>query len=145
MKYIRTAIDYASEKHPAKHPLITQEFETEGRFLFTRKLDELLVNASLGGQLGMEPILNEYLSRIDRDTQRIPVTLYPEIPGRPDSRAVAIKYGVSSGSPVVAGTGVLVVMLVGRHSAGDTVDDLVYDYGIPKDKIEDALTYLEAA
>lgn len=144
MKHIRAALDYVSDAHPSKHPLITQEFETEGRFLFVRKLNEL-INASLMGQIGMGPILEEYLSRIDRDTQRLPVTLYPEIPGRPDSRAVAIKYGVSSGSPVISGTGVLVSVLAGRKEAGDTVSDLAEDYDISEEKIEDALIYLEAA
>jgi uncharacterized protein (DUF433 family) len=144
MKCIRAAIDYVNEAHPSTHPLITQEFETEGRFLFVRKLGEL-INASLLGQLGMEPILKEYLSRIDRDTQRMPVTLYPDIPGKPKSRAVAIKYGVSSGAPVVSGTGILVSALFGRKRAGDTIRDLALDYDIPEDKIEDALTYLEAA
>jgi uncharacterized protein (DUF433 family) len=144
MKYIRAAIDYVNDAHPTKHPLITQEFETEGRFLFVRKLGEL-INASLGGQVGMEPILKDYLSRIDRDTQKLPVTLYPEIPGRPTSRAVAIKYGVSSGAPVVSGTGVLVSALSGRKQAGDTVQDLARDYDLPEDRVEDALTYLEAA
>jgi uncharacterized protein (DUF433 family) len=145
MKFIRVAIDYVSETYTGlKHPLITQEFETDGRFLFVRKLDEL-VNASKMGQLGMEPILKEYLSRIDRDTQRMPVTLYPEIPGKPQSRAVAIKYGVSSGAPVISGTGVLVSVLFGRYTAGDSAQDLAEDYDIQKEKIEDAITYLEAA
>jgi uncharacterized protein (DUF433 family) len=144
MRFIRDAIDYVAAAHPSKHPLITQEFETDGLFLFVRKLDEL-VNASKMGQLGMEPILKEYLSRIDRDTQAMPVTLYPEIPGKPQSRAVAIKYGVSSGAPVVSGTGVLVSVLCGRNKAGDSTKDLAEDYDISKEMIEDAITYLEAA
>ena len=144
MKYIRTAIDYVNDAYPSQHPLITQEFETEGQFLFVRKLGEL-INASLMGQLAMEPILKEYLSRIDRDTQKMPVALYPEIPGKPKSRAVAIKYGVSSGAPVVSGTGILVSALLGRKYAGDTLRDLASDYDIPEDQVEDALTYLEAA
>jgi len=134
MKFIRDAIDYVSKTYQGvKHPLITQEFETDGRFLFVRRLTEL-INASKMGQLGMEPILKDYLSRIDRDTQAMPVTLYPEIPGKPDSRAVAIKYGVSSGAPVVSGTGVLVSVLFGRFKAGDTAEDLAEDYEIQKGK-----------
>jgi uncharacterized protein (DUF433 family) len=144
MKFIRDAIDYVAEAYPAKHPLITQQFETDGRYLFVRKL-EGLVNASKMGQLGMEPILNEYLARIDRDTQRMPVALYPPIPDRPKSKAVAIKYGVSSGAPVLSQTGILISVLWGRYKAGDTIDDLAEDYDRPKDQIEDAISYLEAA
>ena len=144
MKFIRQAIDYVAEAHPSRHPLIPQEFETDGRFLFVWKLGEL-VNASKMGQIGMEPILKDYLNRIDRDTQAMPVALYPEIPGKPMSRAVAIKYGVSSGAPVISGTGVLVSILFGRHEAGDSAKDLAEDYDIPQEKIEDAFTYLEAA
>ena len=112
--------------------------------MFIRKL-EGLVNASLWGQLGLAPILNDYLSRIDRDTQRMPVTLYPVIPDRPSSRAVAIKYGVSSGAPVLSGTGILISVLWDRYQAGDTSEDLSADYDRPKEQIEDAIAYLEAA
>ena len=75
----------------------------------------------------------------------MPVTLYPVIPGKPDSKAVAIRYGVSSGAPVLSGTGILVSVLWSRNQAGDTVDALVADYDRPKDQIEDAIAYLEAA
>jgi uncharacterized protein (DUF433 family) len=144
MKFIRQAIDYVTEQFPSPHPLITQKFETDGRFLFIRRVDDL-INASKMGQFGIEPILRDYLSRIDRDTQGMPVTLYPVIPGRPGSKAVAIKYGVSSGAPVLTGTGILISVLWGRYQAGDTSQDLVEDYDQPKDKIEDAIAYLEAA
>jgi uncharacterized protein (DUF433 family) len=144
MKFVRTAIDYVLEKFPSPHPLITQKFETDGRFLFVRKFDDL-INASKMGQLGIEPVLREYLSRIDRDTRGMPVTLYPIIPDRPDSKSVAIKYGVSAGAPVLSGTGILISALVNRYKAGDTIQDLCEDYDQPKERIEDAIAYLEAA
>jgi len=143
MKFIRAAIDYVAQAFPSEHPLITQQFETDGRFLFIRKFDEL-INASRMGQFGIEPVLNEYLNRIDRD-KGMPVTLYPVIPGKPKSKAVAIKYGVSSGAPVLAGTGILVSVLGDRYREGDTVDELATDYERPKEQIEDAIAYLEAA
>jgi len=144
MKFIRAAIDYVLETFPSPHPLITQKFETDGRFLFIRRFDDL-INASKHGQLGIGHVLNEYLSRIDRDTRGMPVTLYPVIPEKPDSKAVAIRYGVSAGAPVLSGTGILVSSLLNRYQAGDTVQDLADDYDQPKEKIKDAIAYLEAA
>ena len=95
------------------------------------------------GQLADELLIQ--LERIDRDTVGMPVAIYPEIPDKPDSKAIVIRYGVSSGAPVINGTGVLISVLWGRYQAGDGVDDLVEDYEIPKDKVEDAIAYLQAA
>lgn len=142
MKAIRDALDYVAQAFPSNHPLITQKFLTDGRFLFVKKLEEL-INASLQGQLAEEILVS--LERIDRDTVGMPIAVYPEIPKKPNSRAVVIRYGVSSGAPVINGTGVLVSVLFGRYEAGDTIAGLSDDYDIPPDKIEDALAYLEAA
>lgn len=144
MKFIRDAIDFVNERYPARHPLITGEFETDGRHLFVRKLEGLL-NASLKGQIALEPILDEYLKRIDRDTQRRPIAVYPIIPRKPNSRAVTIKYGVSSGAPVLSGTGILVSALWHRFKAGDSIRDLAEDYDQPMQNIEEAIAYLDAA
>lgn len=140
MKAIRDALDYVSAEFPSKHPLITQKFVTDGRFLFIKRLGEL-INASKMGQLGHELLLN--LERIDRDTMGMPVAVYPEIPKKPDSKAVVIRYGVSSGAPVINGTGVLVSVVWGRYHSGDTVADLAQDYDIPNEMLEDAISYLE--
>lgn len=143
MKAVRDALDYVAVAFPSHHPLITPKFETEGSSLFIKQL-ETLINASKG-QLGFHAILHEYLSRIDRDSQGLPITIYPVNANRPDSRAVAIKYGVSSGAPVVSGTGVLVSALWGRYHAGDSPSDLAADYDIDERVVEDAIAYLEAA
>jgi uncharacterized protein (DUF433 family) len=144
MKAIRDALDNVAEAYPSPHPLITQEFLTDGRFLFVKRLNDL-INATKMGQLGIEPILKDYLNRIDRDSLGKPVTLYPFIPTRPTSRSVSIKYSVSSGAPVITGTGVLVSVIWGRKQAGDTLAELAADYEIDQAKIEDAIEYLDAA
>jgi uncharacterized protein (DUF433 family) len=141
MKAIRDALDYVATEFPSKHPLITQQFLTDGRFLFIKKLEEL-INASKMGQLGNELLLN--LERIDRDTMGMPVAVYPEIPRKPNSKAIAIRYGVSSGAPVINGTGILVSVIWGRYEAGDTTSDLAQDYDLPVETLEDALAYLES-
>lgn len=141
---IRDAIDYVSEHFPGPHPLLTNDFYTEGRHLFIKKLDEL-INASKRGQLGIEPILGQYLDRINRDVDGMPLALNPFIPSRPNSRAVSIQFKVSSGAPVITGTGILVSAIRGRHAQGESISDLAEDYALAVDTIEDAIAYLEAA
>jgi uncharacterized protein (DUF433 family) len=145
MKAIRDALDYVSQRYPSSHPLLTQEFATDGAHLFVEKIAGVIENASQQGQLGMEPVLRALLKRIDRDGRNRPLIVYPEIPGRPNSRSIAIRAGVSSGAPVIAGTGVLVSVLFGRYKSGDSVEDLMEDYDLPRARVEDALAYLEAA
>jgi len=143
MQAIRDAIEYAMDSDPSPHPLITQRFETEGSFLFVEKLGQL-VNYTKQGQLAFGEIMQDALKRIDRDYIG-PSVLYPFIPNRPNSKVVAIKPGVSSGVPTVSGTGISIQILFGRFNAGDSVTDLMDDYELTKEQVEDALEYLRAA
>lgn len=103
------------------------------------------MNSSRGGQLAFNELMLNHLDRIDRDSIGFPSVLYPFIPEKPSSRVVAIKPGVSSGVPTVAGTGISIPILFGRHNAGDSIADLAEDYDINVESIEDAIAYLAAA
>jgi uncharacterized protein (DUF433 family) len=150
MPEIRNAIDYVGKKFPSAHPLVTEQFYTDGKDLLVKKL-ELTIDASSGGQLGLRSILDLYLRRIERDRFGLPIQLFPfrvgwkEEPGREPPRIVVIDPDVSSGRPVVYGTGVMTLILSGRYEAGENIKDLAKDYGLNKHRIEEAIHYFEAA
>jgi len=106
MPAIRHAIDYVSEEFPSKHPLLTEQFLTDGKDLFVKKLEQT-VNVSLRGQLGISSILDLYPRRIERDRSGLPMRLFPlrvDLAGRPDEeppKVVVIDPRISSGRPVV--------------------------------------------
>lgn len=150
MPEIRSAIDYVSKKYPSAHPLITEQFYTDGKYLFVKKLQET-IDVSRGGQLGLKPILDMYLRRIERDRSGLPIQLFPfrvgwaEKADKETPKVVVIDPDVSSGRPVVYGTGIMTFILSGRHKAGESIEELAKDYGLNKQRIEEAIHYFEAA
>lgn len=96
----------------------------------------------------MREVLEASLKRIERDTAGIPIKLYPftrsEVHLAP--KLVVIDPTLSFGRPVIAGTGLATEVIAERYKAGESVEDLVRDYGRPKAEIEEAIRCeLEAA
>lgn len=150
MPEIRGAIDYVSKKYPSAHPLITEQFWTDGKLLFVKKLEET-IDVSRGGHLAFTPILDLYLKRIERDRSGLPMQLFPFRVGwngnaeKEAPRVIVIDPDVSSGRPVIYGTGIMTFILSGRHKGGESVGELAKDYGLTKHQIEEAIHYFEAA
>jgi uncharacterized protein (DUF433 family) len=139
---IRSAIRELREQGLATttHPLLSREFHTDGKDLFI-KLIEKTVNLSRGGQLAIKPILDQYLERIERDEQFRPKKLYPIRQGA--NRVIAMMPAVSSGGPVIDGTGIPVSSIWNRYKAGDTVELIAEDYDIADTQVKGAIEYVE--
>jgi uncharacterized protein (DUF433 family) len=121
------------------HPLLSQEFHTNGRDIFL-KLIEKTINLSRFGQLALKPIMDDYLERIERDEFFRPKKLYPS---KQENRVVSMIPSVSSGRPIIDGTGIPVASVWNRFRAGDTVDFIADDYEIDKIQVEGAIKYIE--
>jgi uncharacterized protein (DUF433 family) len=120
------------------HPLLSREFHTDGRDMFI-KLLEKTVNLSRSGQLALKPIMDEYLERIERDEAFKPKKLYPS---KQAHKIVAMLPTVSSGRPVIDGTGIPVASIWNRYRAGDTVEFIADDYDIAETQVEGAIGYI---
>lgn len=156
MPAIRRAIDYVRKTYPSAHPLLTEDFLTDGKDLFVRKIQggasqEQTINVSRWGQLGLGPILSFYLRRIERDEKGWPVRLFPvrtnwpgDVQGDPP-KVVVIDPSVSSGRPVVNGTGVMAEIIVGRFNSGESIESIADDYGLAVNQIEEVIRYAPAA
>ncbi|MEW6543950.1 MAG: DUF433 domain-containing protein [Nitrospirota bacterium] len=153
LEKVRIAVRYLSKEFPSRHPLADQEFETDGLDLFVKKFSQL-INVSQAGQLAVREVLQAHLQRIERDQAGIPVKLYPFTRKRDpqelkeEPKAVVIDPRVSFGRPVLAGTGIPTAVIAERYKAGESVDDLVDDYGRRRLEIEEAIRcelHLEAA
>ena len=159
LEQLRRGLQFLREKHPdSARPLLTYSFRTDGKYLLVggmlgsdKKDREALVNASVYGQLEMTPLLSkqiplltsfdQYFDLVHRDRSKIPDTLFP----KDGQKIVSITSGVFSGRPVVEGTRIPTALIARRFSAGEDVRDLVKEYRIPKEKIEAAIRYEEAA
>lgn len=138
---VRTAIAYLRNHLHSRHPLADQQFETDGLDLFVQKYGTL-INITRDGQLAMRNVLQSFLKRVKRDAQGAPVKLYLFVRGAIDEPfAVVVDPAVSFGRPVLEGTGIPTEVLAQRYKAGDSYEQLVEDYGRPKEQIEEAIRY----
>jgi uncharacterized protein (DUF433 family) len=156
MPAIRTAIAYVRKMFPSTHPLLSENFLTDGKDLFVKKIErvagrEQTINVSRWGQLGFGPILDFYLHRIERDERGWPIRLFPirmnwsgEITSDPP-RVVVIDPSISSGRPVVSGTGVMAEIIIGRFNSGEGSGSIADDYGLQVSQIEEVIRYATAA
>jgi len=146
---IRTAVDYLLENWESRHPLAEYELKTDGRYIFFWQGDKYL-NVSLRGQVGLGPILDSYLKRIDRDEEGIARVLHPFLrseemedmrKGKEHSKVVSINPRVCFGMPVLAGSRITTSVLASRFLGGDSVPLIARSYGRPEAEIESAIKW----
>lgn len=137
---IRKALDSLSARTATPRPLIDGQFATDGAALF---VDDVcgLIDASADGQLVLREVLEAHLRRIDRDRQGFPERLYPFT--RPADwqapKSIVIDPRISFGRPVLRGTRIPTAAIAERYKAGDSIDELVADYGRTRTEIEEAI------
>ena len=125
--------------HDLPHPLLSDEFLTDGRHIWLKQLEKR-IDLSQYGQLGIAPVLDTYLARIERDDSFKPKKLFPM---KQLGKVVSIAPTVSSGRPIIEGTGIPVATIWSRFKAGDPIEFLADDFDISKDQIDGALDYIE--
>ncbi|MCY3776310.1 MAG: DUF433 domain-containing protein [Candidatus Aminicenantes bacterium] len=144
MPKVRKAIKYLMRTAPSsidqRHPLISYEMETDGLDLFIERYGQL-INISQAGQLAMRELIETALDRIDRDSHKVPIRLFPftrtEMRNAPEM--VVIDPRLSAGRPVIAGTGLTTQIIAERYKAGESVSQLAQDYGRDESEIQEAL------
>jgi uncharacterized protein (DUF433 family) len=123
-------------------PLVTETFKVAGHDIFVEESESLGILVNVGQEAGMRA-WNEVLSPFLED-----VEYENELVRRwwPLSREVGVvidpDYGF--GLPVIEGTGVRTEIIAERNRAGDSTEEITYDFGVSPEQIEDALRY-EAA
>lgn len=137
---VRSAILFLRKHFDPQHPLADVALATDGQHLFVEKFGAL-IDISSAGQLAMKELLEAHLQRIERDVDGIPVRLYPftrkQQPDEP--KFVVINPYVAFGRPVITGTGIPTAVLAERWKAGESFETLMEDYGLDKEKIEEAI------
>lgn len=133
LRNVRKAIEYIRETIPGPHPLLTHDFEVSGKDVFIRHLG-LTICATKHGQIAMRKILEKYLKRVVRDKNNLPIQVFPI-----NTRRLAIHALVSSGKPVVKGTGIVASVLWGRQQTGEDISEIAADYGLRQREVEEAI------
>lgn len=143
---VRRALDSVRRKSPEKaHPLVTENFYTDGKALFQKELenqdakDALIVNATLGGQTVLS-VMDESLKLINYESG-FAFKLFP----KRGNRVIVLNPRVSAGRPTVSGAGVLASIIRQRAYAGEPEEDLARDYSLTLREIQEAIKFSDAA
>lgn len=137
---VRIALDFIDEQLQVSHPLAREIFRTDGVDLFIERYGSL-INASKRGEIELKDALNAHLERIEPDDTGLAIKLYPFTRSHEENnpRFVVIDPRIAFGRLVIDGTGVATSVVAERYHAGDSIDELAYDYDCDRLYIEEAI------
>jgi uncharacterized protein (DUF433 family) len=140
----RAAVSFLQRTFKSDHPLAAHRFETDGVDLFIEKAGAT-ISASESGQSVIRDVIASCLRRVEWDASG-PARFFPhtrdwesadtaaEMP-----RVVVIDPTQGGGQPVIAGRGILVAVIGRRFKAGESLEDLMEDYGCSAEEIDEAI------
>ena len=146
MRVIRNALDYLQTKLSVARPLIDEQMHTDGKTILVHRLDQL-IDAGHQGQTSMLDLLDVHLNRIERNPAGIAARLFlftrksprDRLAAERQPRVIAIDPAVAFGRAVITGSRVSTAEVADRYKAGDSITDLVQDYGRTAPEIEEAI------
>lgn len=142
---LRKALSYAENKLGIRQLLLSQDLMTEAGKLFLDRYGAL-IELSNSGQLAMHRLLQAHLKRVEWDTRRLPLRLYPFLSADVlEERPITIDPQVAFGRPVVQRVGVSTHAIAERLDAGESVPDVAADYELTEAEVEQAVLYEHAA
>jgi uncharacterized protein (DUF433 family) len=146
VKDVRSALAYAEKRLGIDRLLLRQELCTEKGRVFLDRYGEL-IELSASGQLAMRRLLEEHLKRVEWDTSKFPVRLYPFVSPATlgEARPIAIDPRIAFGRPVVVSKGISTAAIAERVDAGESVDSIAEDYELHRSDVEQAVVYERAA
>lgn len=137
---VRIALDYIEEKFQVLHPLASEKFSINGVDLFIERYASLL-NVSEDWRRDLKSSFNTHFQRIEFDKNGFAMKLFPFTASQEENnpRIVVIDPRIAFGRLVIAETGIPTIVLAQRLKAGESIQDLAYDYKCDRLKIEEAI------
>jgi uncharacterized protein (DUF433 family) len=145
VKALRSALAYAERGLGIDRLLLRPELRTDAGKVFLDRYGEL-IELSASGQLAMRRLFVEHVKRVEWDSSRFPVRLYPFLSAAAPSeeRAIVIDPRIAFGRPVVRRKGISTSAITERIDAGESVDDIAADYELGPLEVEQAILYERA-
>jgi uncharacterized protein (DUF433 family) len=146
VKELRGALSFAERKLGIDRLLLRPELCTDAGKVFLDRYGEL-IDLTASGQLAMRKLFEDHLKRIEWDSSRFPVRLYPFLSASAPSgeRPIVIDPRIAFGRPVVVSKGISTSTIAERVDFGEKVDDIAADYDLAPAEIEQAVVYERAA
>jgi uncharacterized protein (DUF433 family) len=139
---VRSALQFAEKRLGIDRLLLNKELSASGGELFLSQYGQL-VNLSRAGQIALRQVLDAYLKRVEWDADMFPVRLYPFPAGAEEEapKLILINPYIAFGRPVVASRAIQTEVIADRIDAGESVEDLVSDYGLEAREVNQAILY----
>ena len=155
---VRSTLNFFEKQSSSKYPLTSNELWTDGFNIFVETSGDVIC-ASLQGQQVIKEVVSQYLRRIDRDINSLPLRIYPfsretrfDVSDNHASenatrvlelspKNISIDPLVSFGRPTLAGTGIATNVIAGRFNAGESAKELAKDYDITEAQVGEAVSY----
>lgn len=146
VKKLRRALAFAEKSLDIDRLLLRPELRAHAGKVFLDRYGEL-IDLTASGQLAMRRILDAHLKRIEWDSSRFPIRLYPFLSAVAPSeeRPIVIDPRIAFGRPVVASKSIATSTIAERVDAGETVKDIAADYDLAPSEVEQAVVYERAA
>lgn len=137
LKRIRQINSYCRLYLQEPRPLVTQKFKIVGQDIFLAEDFDILVNVGHeAGMLAWRGALEPFLEDVEYENE-LARRWWPL--GK--KRRVLVDPDYGFGLPVIEGTGIRTEIVAERHKAGDSVEEISYDFSITSEQIEDALRW----
>ena len=146
VKALRSALAYAEKTLGINRLLLRPELRADAGKVFLERYGEL-IELTASGQLAMRRLFDEHLKRVEWDSYKFPVRLYPFLwaAAPTEGRPIVIDPRIAFGRPVVLRKGISTSAIVERVDAGESVEDIAADYELVPSEIEQAIVYERAA
>jgi uncharacterized protein (DUF433 family) len=146
VKALRSALEFAEKQLGIDRLLLRPELHTDAGKVFLDRYGKL-IELSASGQLVMRQAFEEHLKRIDWDSSRFPLRLFPFVSTAvpTDERPIVIDPRIAFGRPVVLRMGISTSAIADRIDAGEQVEDIAADYDLDASEINQAVLYERAA
>lgn len=134
LKRIRQINEFCQLMLRTDRPLVTETFKISGRDVFVMASNGYLLDVlHQAGMQAWDEVLDPFLDTVEYEDE-LARRWWPL--GKEYKVVVDPDYGF--GLPVVAGSGIRTEIIAERYRAGDTVEEITYDFGITVAQIEDA-------
>jgi uncharacterized protein (DUF433 family) len=146
IKAVRDSIKFAQETLQIDRLLLSEQLRAGGGELFLEHYGQL-INLTKSGQLALKALLEAHLSRVEWKGDGLPGRLYPFVRGEigDGPKLIAIDPQIAFGRPVLVKAGVSTQVIAERIDVGESIEDLVADYDITAEEIQEAILYERAA
>lgn len=137
LKRIRKINSVARVYLRTERPLVTETFRVTGHDIFVREDFGVLVNVGRdAGMRAWEEVLDPFLDTVEYEDEVVR-RWWPL--GKEAGVLIDPDYGF--GLPVIEGTGVRTEIIAERAEAGDSTDEITYDFDVTPKQIQAALRY----